>query len=59
MPAQVGKDEAVTGDQSLGRWLPEIMIGGKRMEQYDRWTASNDFIEYFGIVASDLRHAKI
>ena len=38
--AQVGKDQLIARGQGLGRGQPEFMMGGKRMEQHQRRTAS-------------------
>lgn len=43
----------------MRRRMPQLMMSGERMEQNDRRAVAKEFVDDFGIAASDLVHHAI
>ncbi len=56
MTAEIGKDEAVSGEESLRCRQPQLVMGWKRMQQKHGRTLAHDFVGKFRVTAGDLVH---
>ena len=56
MAAKVGEDQAIAGFEGGDDGEPEFVVRGERVEKNDRGAAALDFVEDFGVIATQAVH---